>query len=464
MKKITPVTLSKIILGITLSSLIILFYFFYVRLQSLIEYGNLVDQTNVFKYKTQHCLTLLKDAEAGQRGFMLTNDTIFLKSVTDANIQLFIALNELEEMAKELKEDLSLILRFRMAVNDKLEFINYEIKDYTGIENFRARKEITMSGKPLMDRVKYIAELLNKNLDSKLQLRGVIKVQYALITPIILVCILVISLLLLITAWRIIVRELEKRVVMQKELDYHLEALKRSNTDLEQFAYVASHDLNEPLRKIQAFGNLVVTKHSAQLDEEGKNMIERMQAAAERMQTLISDLLIYSRATREQIKSKSIHLNKTLEVVKDLLSEEIFTHNASIISDDLPVIKGSSTQMQQLFQNLISNSIKFTENGNRPEIQIRYYLAKGSEIKGVKVNEADKWFHKIVFRDNGIGFDEQFSEKIFEIFQRLHGISKYKGSGIGLAICKKIVYNHRGYISVNSKEGEGSQFMVYLPK
>lgn len=465
MKKFSPLQLSRIILAVTLSSMVFLFYIFFIRLQNLNEYSKMVDNTNAFKFKTEQCLSLLKDAESGQRGFMLTNDTVFITLVDSAKGLLHNTLNELEEMAKKFQEDESLVIRFKMAVQEKEEFISNEITNHTSLENFKARKEITMRGKPLMDHTKQIAELLGNNLESKLKLREVMKNQYALITPLFLVILLLVSLSMIIIAWRIIVSELEKRAVMQRELDYHLDSLRRSNAELEQFAYVASHDLQEPLRKIQSFGNLLITKHTDLLDEEGNSMIERMQAAAERMQVLITDLLAYSRVSREKfVTPHKVDLNISLNVVKDLLSEEINTQNVRITSDILPVINGNDTQLLQLFQNLLSNAIKFTKGSTQPEVKIKYLLAGGKEIKRIKPDDHNKKFHKITIRDNGVGFDEQFSEKIFEIFQRLHGVSQYKGSGIGLAICKRIVYNHHGYITATGKVGEGAQFTIYLPE
>lgn len=243
----------------------------------------------------------------------------------------------------------------------------------------------------------------------------------------------------------------EAHVQKQKqELEKLADELKNSNSDLEQFAYVASHDLQEPLRKIQSFGERVVYMEKEKLSETGKDYLERIMSAAERMQTLINDLLSFSRLTTRAEPFTKVDLNKIVREVLGDLDVLIEKTKAHIEIGKLPAVNADPTQMRQLVQNLISNAIKFSKEAERPEIII------------TSDNIHDENFAKIYFADNGIGFDEKYAEKIFNIFQRLEG-KKYEGSGIGLAVCKKIVQRHGGSISVRSKIGEGSEFTVILP-
>ena len=251
---------------------------------------------------------------------------------------------------------------------------------------------------------------------------------------------------------------------MKEELENKIDALNRSNSELEQFAYVASHDLQEPLRKIQSFGDRLSVKYNTLLDADGRFIIDRMQNAASRMQLLINDLLAFSRLMQkdQQIYLKT-DLNMLMHNIQSDLQVLIDEKKAIIKTDTLPVIMAVPSQMHQLFQNLINNALKFSKVHTVPVIHIRYALASGREIKNVKHTQEHMHFHKIQVVDNGIGFDKQYADKIFIIFQRLHGRMEYGGSGIGLAVCKKIVSAYNGYIEAESEEGKGAVFTVYLP-
>ncbi|MDX1652926.1 MAG: ATP-binding protein [Brumimicrobium sp.] len=243
--------------------------------------------------------------------------------------------------------------------------------------------------------------------------------------------------------------------------------LKSMNENLENFAYVASHDLNEPLRKIRTFGDLV--KGELNNEKPDKEIISshlsRMQNATARMQQLIHDLLSYSRITRQHELAKEIDLNEVIQTVVSDMEVLIQELDAHIETGKLPQsLVADPVQLRQLFQNLLSNALKFHKPGVPPEIFIDSEIVPASELPFQELRENNVGnYHKISVRDNGIGFDEQFKEKIFAIFQRLHGRSKYQGTGIGLSICKKICENHKGTIAVQSTEGIGSTFFVFLP-
>lgn len=244
----------------------------------------------------------------------------------------------------------------------------------------------------------------------------------------------------------------------EQELIKKQKALEEANGELERFAYIASHDLQEPLRKIQAFGDRLESNYSALLDTKGRDFISRMRNASARMQVLIDDLLRFSRATKINPKKAKVNLNSILNVVKDTFAERIVETRAIISCPDLPEIRANESQMTQLFQNILSNALKYVRVNCVPEISITL-----SEVfKTVDAKESTFW--QICISDNGIGFDESHKEKIFEIFQRLHGRTEYEGTGIGLAICHKIVTNHNGVIFADSTEGEGATFTILLPK
>ena len=247
----------------------------------------------------------------------------------------------------------------------------------------------------------------------------------------------------------------------EDQLRNKLYALESAKESLEQFAYVASHDLQEPLRKIRAFGDRIKTRSADKLDERGQDYFNRMQSAAQRMQTLIDDLLKYSRVGRIQNTFEAVDLNELLETVISDLETIISDSDATVEVAPLPTIEGETTQLRQLFQNLLSNAIKFKKEGVPPKISIKSRPLSPDEVD-LPNSVSDPY--EITVTDNGIGFDEKYLDRIFNIFQRLHGRNHYPGTGIGLAICRKIAENHQGDIYATSSEGKGATFYVILPK
>jgi len=257
-----------------------------------------------------------------------------------------------------------------------------------------------------------------------------------------------------------VTRDLTERKLAEDKLKQNAEQLEMQNKELEQFAYVASHDLQEPLRKIRTFNSLILEQEAHQLSERARDYFERTISAANRMQQLIEDLLTYSRATRDADKKEPVDLNLIAERICASYKES--DKKVSIIHDNLPVLQGMPFQFEQLFNNLISNGVKYQTPHNTPQIHIRYRVVYGDEIKGKGLGASSR-FHELKFTDNGIGFDPEYAEKIFEMFQRLHGRSEYTGSGIGLAIVKKIAQNYNGFVMAESVPGKGAAFTVYFP-
>ena len=267
---------------------------------------------------------------------------------------------------------------------------------------------------------------------------------------------------------------LEKRVAMrtvelseavaalQDEVDYRRKAeerveasaleLRRSNGELEQFAYVASHDLQEPLRKIQAFGDRLKVKCAPQLGDDGLDYLERMLSSSVRMRQLINDLLAYSRVTTKIRAFLPVNLATVMHGALSDLEIRIEQSGARIDVGELPTIDADPLQMRQLFQNLLGNALKFAKEGQPPSISVQATSPPGSRP-----------MCELQFRDDGIGFDEKYLDRIFQVFQRLHGRGEYEGTGVGLAICHKIVLLHGGEITARSSPGNGATFIVTLP-
>jgi chemotaxis family two-component system sensor kinase Cph1 len=235
----------------------------------------------------------------------------------------------------------------------------------------------------------------------------------------------------------------------ERELKLTMEELERSNKELQDFAFIASHDLQEPLRKIQAFGDLVIRKHSHSLDEQGQDFLRRMQNAAARMQALIDGLLTYSRVTTKAKPFTQVDLTLPVREALSDLDLRIEAAGATVELSELPVIEADPSQMTQLFLNLINNAVKFHRPEESPKIKI--------------FSRTEAGWCEIYVEDNGIGFDQKYLNQIFTPFERLHGRSKYDGVGMGLAICRKIAERHGGRITAQSIHGKGSTFIVTLP-
>jgi len=245
--------------------------------------------------------------------------------------------------------------------------------------------------------------------------------------------------------------------------------LKQRNKELElnikelnEFNHVASHDLQEPLRKIQTFISRINDKEKESMSDFGKEYLSRIEKAANRMRVLINDLLQYSRTNRSEKKFEKVDLNEIINNSIQELSQNIEDKNGVVNFSSLPEINGVNFQMQQLFTNLLSNSLKYSKENIAPIIDIfsEKIVAKNESILH---DNSSKKYWKIDFKDNGIGFEQEFSEKIFQLFNRLHGKTEYQGTGVGLAICKKIVENHSGFIFAYSKPNIGTTFTIYLP-
>ena len=247
----------------------------------------------------------------------------------------------------------------------------------------------------------------------------------------------------------------------QKELELKNIELAQNNIELTSFTFIASHDLQEPLRKIQTFCNLIMNEKE-EMPESTRDYFQRILKASNRMQNLISSLLNYSRMNSRDVAFEPADLNDILDDAINNIYELIEENKATVHHDKLPVISCVPLQINQLFTNLILNSVKYKRQDQPPVIQISSVLTKPGEM-GPAIQTTNKEYWKITFTDNGIGFEQQYADKIFELFQRLHSRFDYEGTGIGLAICKKIVQNHQGFMQATGRPELGASFEIYLP-
>ena len=259
-----------------------------------------------------------------------------------------------------------------------------------------------------------------------------------------------------------VITDLTEKKKQEEILQIKNAELEKKNSELQAFAYITSHDLQAPLRKIQVFISSIVENERNKLSEKGKDYLNRVQYSANSMQGLIQELLDYSRANTSERKFEYIDLNQIIDEVKDDLKEELNAKYAILEATELNKVKILPFQFRQLMHNLIENALKYSNPTQPPHIIIKSEIAIGIAFPKVKLSPRKKYCH-ISVSDNGIGFDPIYNEKIFEIFYRLHEKTEFRGTGIGLAIVKKVVDNHGGIITANSQLNKGTTFDIYIP-
>lgn len=445
---------------------------------------DVITENNISINNTLQTINFIKDlnkelaaAESSQRGYLLTEDPDYLQPYHQTLIVVDGLLQELGQATSDLPRQKDRFLLLHTYVRNKIDDMQ-RIVALTDRDQIRAaiRQVKTDEGIELM---RVISQLLAEMENDEFMLLEENKIVAADNREFILMALLLangVGLLLSLGVFYYLYRnsnkvaelnsalalanaELEEKVGARTlALLQYSEELQRSNRELEEFAFVASHDLQEPLRKIRAFGDRLQQKFSAQLGDSGSDYISRMQLAAERMSTLIDDLLSFSRVATKQVPFVSVDLNDVMRRVMGDLDYYIEETNAQLHIDPLPIIDADPSQIAQVFTNLIANSLKFRLPDARPIITVTCETNVASPI----ADDSRAWCC-LRHSDLGIGFEAQYAERVFSLFQRLHGRDEYSGTGIGLALCRKIIERHGGTITAQSALGEGAVFTIYLP-
>ncbi|MEY4641986.1 MAG: hypothetical protein RLZZ227_1980 [Pseudomonadota bacterium] len=413
-------------------------------------------------------------AETGQRGYLLTGMDTYaspyhtaLASIDDKLAALDAA--TLDAMQRQRFVELRRLVEQRMSeLRSNVELL----RDFSQRE--AVQELMSHRGQKLMTEIAALAAVMEKHehrvLESRLQIANDKRngAFFLILTANTVGLLLVaVSLVLVRTAQKkekqylVELKEAKEDLELKVEertfaLQHFSNELKRSNRELQDFAFVASHDLQEPLRKIRAFGDRLQQSCGERLGEQGADYVNRMQLASERMSRLINDLLSFSRITTKSEPFVSVALNDVANEVIEDLEVAIDEAGATIICGELPEVEADLFQMKQLLQNLIGNAIKFRRRDVPPVVTISAELPDPAHAGGQ--------FVKLLFTDNGIGFDEAFNDRIFLPFQRLHGRSQYSGTGIGLAICRRVAERHGGSLTATSTPGIGSIFIVTLAR
>lgn len=468
----------------------------------MVKTQSLVLHTQTVQAALISLLSDIKDAETGHRGYLLTSDTSYLEPFIRAEKSYRTEFDTVQTLTMDNPAQQARLAEITVLIEQKFREMHRTIDIHDRLGKEAAVSAVSDGyGKNFMDRIRSIVAAASQDEYQILQIRNEeagVQIRLARIASFVAAAMAIG--IILVAAWLIQTELRRRRSINEalkaaneklelsnvtvkvsearyRDLSDHLERLvqdrtadlkeqsallQSSNEELEKFAYIASHDLQEPLRKIQSFGDRLMRKQKAQLDAEGQDAIDRMLDAAGRMRRLIEDLLAFSRVSTKVKPFDEVKLNDVLTEVATTFDVRLDQLGGRITFDSLPTVAGDPSQLRQLFQNLLGNAIKFAKPEAPPVIHVgaTEFQNLGNDIDPPK-SAGEGW--RVEVRDNGIGFEQKYADRIFELFQRLHGRNQYEGTGLGLAICKKIAQRHGIALMVRSQPGEGTTFYLDCP-
>ncbi|RAI94119.1 sensor histidine kinase [Algoriphagus yeomjeoni] len=436
-------------------------------------YTNAVMHTSNVLQRAGELYSSILERETNIRGYVITGNEEFLTNYRQSNIDADVLLTQLQNLTVDNGVQQNNIEELRGLINTRVRTfeatIDY-IEEHGDLEGFldSSKANNALSGYIM---IKNAVLRINEVENNLFQERNQSLINNINALPFIVGLISIFSITIgLVTFFSIYqynraqVAADSDRTIFQEKLKDQINLLDDSNKELEQFAYVASHDLQEPLRKITAFSDLLKEQFADKLEGDGELYLNRITAAAIRMRRLITDLLEYSRAGKiENDQIKEVKLSKVITEMLEDVEVAIQDKSAKINVGNLPDVYGAETEYRQVFQNLISNSIKFSKPDTNPEISITSEAASTELVKKFPTLDKEEKYHLIKVSDNGIGFNKEYSDRIFSIFQRLHGKKEYEGTGIGLSITRKIIEKNGGVIFAESSPSNGAIFNIILP-
>lgn len=458
------------VLAITVLVLGVVIGIAFFNLYQLGRYTDQVAHTSAVLGKAEEVFAVLKDAETGQRGYLVTNDDDYLDLYFDASRRIDPLLRSLDSLTfEDSHQALNMDTLWHLS-NSHFYVLDRSLHLYrrtAGAIDSTLHASMDEGRRNMNDIQALIRDIKSTEL-RVLKEREKQKAQMLRQLPVILGLLSVLALVVFGVTFFFVIRQVRQRFSKEQELEKTVAKLRRLNEELENFTFVASHHLQEPLRKIRLYADRLTRKHAGEFTTDGQHTINRMGDSAEQIQVLIDDLLTFTQFAEyaEQFPFEQVSVQKAVRAAVRDLREEIDAAEAEVkLQGEFPMIWGNETQLEQLFSHLIGNGLKFRKPKEPPHITIAAQSVDGRQLKlaGLRKSDREKRFCQITCTDNGIGFEEQSYEKIFRLFQRLHHKSEYPGTGVGLAICKKVVTNHDGYIDVKSMPGKGSTFTVYLP-
>lgn len=448
--------LSTALFTVLLSIWLVITTAIFIQLYYLTESNEWVDHTDDVLYSIEETLSLIKDVQVGYRGYLLTEDSSYLQPFLDAHTKVDSSFRELEQLTSDndiqqanLQELEKYLIIYLDEVDSALIYVRNNVKDLTPVWLER--------NKGLIDSVYIWADVVKTHEEGLLVTREEEQETFSSISPALLLVLSIFSLSVLILLYYIQRKDIERRIQLMQELETQVFQLKNKNDVLEQYAYITSHHLQEPLRKIQIHLDLLET-YKGDDPELKKNITNKLKRIASYQRSLLNSLVNYVSVIDENsAQVEEIDLNETFEQLADNYEDE-HTH---IQYHNLPTVQADKYEMLLLFDSIIDNSVKYKKDDVDVQIQVNYSMVDGEKVKYEGGYLPTRKYHKISITDNGKGFSVPDTNKVFHLFSRMR--SDDEGSGIGLAVCKKIADKYNGYIEANSYENLGTTITVYLP-
>jgi len=452
-KKLLTVSL---IFAASVVILIMLSLYSFQRFDVFVRYTEATENHHLALTELSHLRLDLHEMESNQRAFLLFQDSSFLSlyQLNKVKIkQTFAALIQHMKLQPDQQRrirSLNLLIKSRIDYLESGLIMGYPPTDY--------RK-----GKHYMDRCMALIAEMELSENGLLKDIAASKEFYQTTTPQNFRVVFILTMTVFAISFGLMIKQYRDRHNYQRKLEQNIIELNQANAEWEQIAHAASHDLQEPLRKIRTFSGILQTRHLDQLDNDGQSLIKRIDVASARAQSLMHDIVNYNLVVYPREELSAVDLKQIFNTSLATFQEQIQKNNAQIFADELPLIRAYPSQIELLFKCLCDNSFKFSKPNDPVKITLSAGIVSHKELP-VNHHLSFTHYHKINFEDNGIGFENQFSEKIFQMFQRLHSQdSTYEGRGIGLAIVKRIMTNHMGFVVGRGRPGKGAKFTLYFP-
>lgn len=451
--------------GFVISLLIItlLSWLYHQQYNTMLRYSEAVEHTYLAIAEVNSFASQVKEMETAQRGFLLTKNSTFLLPYHESIAKIEQSLDSLAWFTRDNPALQRHVASLRYATNKRLRNLSNEAMQQLA-QNPALVSFNLLEGKIVMDTIKSVVKNITSEALLLLHQRNTAKQSYQLAVPKIMVVLLVFSTSLLVVSFIIIVMALRKRKQYLQQLETSNYELQANNEELAQIAKVVSHDLQEPLRKIRTFNNRMVLKHRESLTADARQILGRLDEAVMRMQALVEDLMNYTSLTGNTDTLTTVSLNDVMGRILQYYQPEILDKKAEIQVEPLLPVQGYEHQLFIALAALVENALKFSRPGVPLQVRISGSMDIAENVPSDEKRLVTNKYYIVRVADNGIGFNDTFREKIFDIFERLHSNeAQYEGKGIGLAIVRKVMHNHHGFVRAAGVDNKGAVFSLYFP-
>jgi signal transduction histidine kinase len=452
-KKLLTVSL---IFVVSVVILITLSLYSFQRFNAFVKYTEAVDHHHVLRSELNQLRLILVELENSQRAFLLFEDSAFLEEYSGQEKKIKETFALIYGLTSTDREQQKRLRSLNLLIKSRIDFLHTDLIVGDVRSDYQPGRQYMQK---CMSVITEMEDAENQTLAEHMQTKEF----YQQTTPQNFSVVFILTMTIFAISFGLLLQQYRDRLRYQEKLEKNILELNQANAEWEQIAHAASHDLQEPLRKLRTFSGILLARHLEQLNEDGQTIVKRIDAASSRAQSLMQDIVNYNFIVSPKEELCPVDLTEIRNKLLGELHQALSDKQATIYAEELPVIRAYPTQILLLFSCLIDNSLKFAREDEPLKITITAAIIPQKELP-VEQHLSFAHYHKIIFEDNGIGFENQFSERIFQMFQRLHTQdSVYEGRGIGLAIVKRIMTNHLGLVAARGRPGKGAKFILYFP-